>query len=86
MYMKARLSRGVIAWLQDHPVQAESFAEALGRVRAKVDLGTPLKEPGFKYLCRFFRFGDGCIALFEVDSAENRIRVFECRSAKPRTA
>ncbi|MDX2132742.1 MAG: hypothetical protein SFY69_11900 [Planctomycetota bacterium] len=82
---RAVLSREVVGWLRARPALVEPFAAALGRVRSGVDLGEPIKEPGSKYLLRFFRFGrDGSyIAVFVSEAATRTVRVVTCRSVRP---
>lgn len=82
---KAVLSREVVAWLHARPEIVESFGASLGKVRAGVELGESIKEPGSAYLLRFFRFGRAgeYIAVFESVAATRTVRVVTCRSARP---
>lgn len=79
MTMSAHINKEAVAWLRARLHLAEAFAQALVAVQAGNDLGVPIKDAGSARMYRFFRFGDGYIAVFEVDNAARKVMVVSCR-------
>ena len=86
MRVKMELHTDVVWFLRQRCTDDErdEFYRQLEMLRAgPIGNSEPIPVPKLReYMLRFFRFA-GSIAIFEFDAAKNRVRVLECRRARP---
>ena len=85
MRIKVELHWDVVWFIRQrcNDAEREAFYGTLHLVRSNpvdaIERSEPIGDPKIsRYILRFFRFS-GCLALFELGAAKNRIRVLECR-------